>query len=53
MATDITSVHTQLLVDANMMPEGSTLVSSLDAGGNLFKWGIFKLSELVKMLGIF
>lgn len=53
MATDMATVHTQLLVDANMMPDGATLVSSLDAGGNLFKWLIFKLSEIVNMIGIF
>lgn len=53
MATDMSGVHTQLLIDANMMPDGATMVSSLDAGGNLFKWGIYKLSMLVKYLGIF
>lgn len=53
MATDMSMVHTQLLVDANLMPDGAVMVSSLDAGGNLFKWGIYKLSEIVNMLGIF
>lgn len=53
MATDIAGVHTQLLVDANMMPDGATMVSSIDAGGNLFKWAILKLSQLVSGLGIF
>ncbi|WAW14941.1 PTS galactitol transporter subunit IIC [Peptostreptococcus equinus] len=54
MATDLAPVHTQLLTQAHMkLPQDATLVSSLDAGGNLYKWGIFKLSELVKAIGLF
>lgn len=53
LATDMSGVHTQLLVDANMMPDGTTMVSSIDAGGNLFKWAIYKLSQLVDAIGIF
>ncbi len=54
MATAIAPVHTELLKQAKLsLPEGTTLVSSIDAGGNLYKFAIYKLSELVKMLGIF
>lgn len=54
MATDLAPVHTQLFTQAHMkLPQDATLVSSLDAGGNLYKWGIFKLSELVKAVGLF
>ena len=53
MATDLAPVHTELLSQANMLPKGTTMVSSIDAGGNLYKWGIFKLSEIVKAMGLF
>lgn len=54
MATNIAPIHTELLKQANLsLPEGTTLVSSIDAGGNLYKFAIFKLSQLVNSLGIF
>ena len=53
MATNYAPVHTELLQQANMMPKGAVIVSSIDTGGNLFKWGILKLSQLVCKLGIF
>lgn len=53
MSTNYAPVHTELLQQANMMPEGAAIVSSIDAGGNLFKWAILKLSQLVSGLGIF
>ncbi len=53
MATNFADVHTQLLQQANMMPEGTTMVTSIDTGGNLLKWGILKLSQLVSSFGIF
>lgn len=53
MATNYAPVHTELLQQANMMPEGAAIVSSIDTGGNLFKWAILKLSQLVSGLGIF
>lgn len=52
MATDLAPVHTELLSQANMLPKGTTMVSSIDAGGNLYKWGIYKLSEMVKAMGL-
>lgn len=53
MATNYAPVHTELLQQANMMPAGAAVVSSIDTGGNLFKWAILKLSQLVSGLGIF
>ncbi|MGO1033773.1 PTS transporter subunit IIC, partial [Clostridioides difficile] len=53
MATNFADVHTQLLQQANMMPKGTTMVTSIDTGGNLLKWGILKLSQLVSSFGIF
>ncbi|TQQ85801.1 PTS galactitol transporter subunit IIC [Peptacetobacter hominis] len=53
MATNFAPVHTELLQQANMMPDGTTMVTSIDTGGNLFKWAILKLSQLVASLGIF
>lgn len=47
MATDFAVVHTQLMEGAQFtMPEGATLISSLDMGGNLFNWLILKFSQL-------
>ena len=51
--TNFADVHTQLLQQANMMPKGTTMVTSIDTGGNLLKWGILKLSQLVSSFGIF
>ena len=53
MSTNYAPVHTELLQQANMMPKGAAIVSSIDTGGNLFKWAILKLSQLVSGLGIF
>lgn len=53
MATWAAPVHTELLSQAHMLPKDATMVSSLDAGGNLYKFAIIKLSELVKAIGLF
>ena len=53
MATNYAPVHTELLQQANMMPAGAAVVSSIDTGGNLFKWLILKLSQALTALGIF
>ncbi|MBB6449937.1 PTS system galactitol-specific IIC component [Geomicrobium halophilum] len=47
MATDLAAVHTQMAVDANFdMPEGSAQISSIDQGGNLINWFIYRFFEL-------
>ncbi|MBO0998791.1 PTS galactitol transporter subunit IIC [Bacillus sp. SD075] len=47
MATDFAIIHTQMMEGAKFdMPEGATLISSLDMGGNLFNWIILKFSQL-------
>lgn len=47
MATDIAPVFTQMAVDANInMPEGSASVSSIDQGGNLINWVIWRVFDL-------
>lgn len=54
MATNFAPVHTLLITNANLSMLGhEEMFSSLDVGGNLFKWLILKLSQLVSQLGIF
>jgi PTS system galactitol-specific IIC component len=48
MATNFAVVHTEMMQGAQFtMPEGATLISSLDMGGNLFNWLILKFSQLL------
>ncbi|WP_010097377.1 galactitol-specific PTS transporter subunit IIC [Ornithinibacillus scapharcae] len=47
MATDIAPVFTQMAVDAKInLPEGSASVSSIDQGGNLVNWIIWRVFDL-------
>lgn len=44
MATDVAPVFTEMAVNSNFdMPEGSAKISSIDQGGNLVNWVIFKV----------
>lgn len=44
MATDIAPIFTDMTTAANIeMPEGSAMVSSIDQGGNLVNWIIWKV----------
>lgn len=44
MATDIAVIHTEMAVNGKFnIPENTNLVSSLDQGGNLINWVIYKL----------
>lgn len=47
MATDIANVFTQMAQNAEFdMPEGSAKISSIDQGGNLINWIIWRFFEL-------
>jgi PTS system galactitol-specific IIC component len=47
VATDVAPIFTEMALDANLdMPEGSVQVSSIDQGGNIVNWVIFKLFSL-------
>lgn len=47
MATDIAPIFTEMTMNANIeMPEGSAMVSSIDQGGNLVNWLIWKFFGL-------
>lgn len=47
MATDIAPVFTDMAKAANInLPEGSAMTSSIDQGGNLVNWLIWRLFEL-------
>ncbi|CDQ20687.1 galactitol-specific PTS transporter subunit IIC [Halobacillus karajensis] len=47
MATDVAPVFTEMAVNADFdMPEGSAKISSIDQGGNLVNWMIFKVFSL-------
>lgn len=47
MATAVASLHTQMGLAAHFkMPEGTTMISSIDQGGNLIHFVIFKLFTL-------
>ena len=46
MATDFTTVHTQLMQGIDKFSQGHSELSSLDLGGNFFNWIILKFSQL-------
>ncbi|ASK62542.1 PTS galactitol transporter subunit IIC [Virgibacillus phasianinus] len=47
IATDVAPIFTEMATNANFdMPEGSTKISSIDQGGNIINWLIFKLFSL-------
>ncbi|WP_077329171.1 galactitol-specific PTS transporter subunit IIC [Virgibacillus siamensis] len=47
IATDVAPIFTEMAKNANFdMPEGSTKISSIDQGGNLINWIIFKIFSL-------
>ncbi|UJL47397.1 PTS galactitol transporter subunit IIC [Virgibacillus sp. NKC19-16] len=47
LATDVAPIFTQMAETAQIeLPEGSTQVSSIDQGGNLVNWVIFKVFSL-------
>ena len=47
IATDIAPMFTQMAENANFnMPEGSAQISSIDQGGNIVNWVIFKFFSL-------
>ena len=47
MATDVAVFHTQMAVDAHFkMPQGTNLISSIDQGGNVIHWVIYKVFTL-------
>lgn len=47
MATDIAPVFTQMATEASIkLPEGSAMVSSIDQGGNLINWVIWRFFDL-------
>lgn len=44
MATDVAAFHTQMAIDAKFnMPEGASMISSIDQGGNLIHYVIYKI----------
>jgi PTS system galactitol-specific IIC component len=46
MATDLAPLHTMMAQQAKFaIPEGTSLISSLDEGGNLLNWAIIKIFE--------
>ncbi|SHR23468.1 PTS system galactitol-specific EIIC component [Mycobacteroides abscessus subsp. abscessus] len=47
MATDLAPLHTQMAIDAHFdMPEGTNMISSIDQGGNLVNYVVYKLFAL-------
>ena len=47
LATDVAPMFTQMAINADFnMPEGSTKISSIDQGGNLVNWLIYKVFSL-------
>ena len=47
MATDVAAFHTQMAVDAHFkMPAGATTISSIDQGGNVIHYVIYKVFTL-------
>lgn len=47
MATNIASFHTEIAKIAQFkMPEGATMISSLDLGGNFLNWIVIKIFQL-------
>lgn len=54
MVTNFAPVHTLLITNAQLSTlDNGAMFSSLEVGGNLFKWIILKLSQLVNHVGIF
>lgn len=51
MATDLADLHTQMAIDAKFkMPEGASKISSIDQGGNLINYVIYRiLLYLIKL----
>jgi PTS system galactitol-specific IIC component len=48
MATDLATLHTQMATDAKFhMPKGASKISSIDQGGNLINYIIYKLFALI------
>jgi galactitol PTS system EIIC component len=48
MATDLANLHTQMAIDAKFkMPEGASKISSIDQGGNLINYVIYKVFALI------
>jgi PTS system galactitol-specific IIC component len=48
MATDLATLHTQMAIDAKFhMPKGASKISSIDQGGNLINYIIYKLFALI------
>ncbi|MBY6277380.1 PTS galactitol transporter subunit IIC [Symbiobacterium thermophilum] len=48
MATDLAALHTQMAIDAKFhMPEGASKISSIDQGGNLINYIIYKFFALI------
>src|SRR5699024_6166029 len=46
-ATDLAPVFTQMATDSNVnIPEGSAMVSSIDQGGNIVNWVIWRIFDL-------
>ncbi|AIE59923.1 PTS galactitol transporter subunit IIC [Bacillus methanolicus] len=47
MATDLADLHTQMAIDAKFkMPEGASKISSIDQGGNLINYVIYRIFAL-------
>lgn len=47
IATDLAPIFTQMAVDIDFnMPEGSAMISSIDQGGNIVHWVIFKIFDI-------
>ncbi|WP_172369984.1 galactitol-specific PTS transporter subunit IIC [Sporosarcina jiandibaonis] len=47
IATDLAPMFTQMAVDINFnMPENSAMISSIDQGGNIVHWVIYKLFSI-------
>lgn len=47
IATDLAPVFTQMAVDMDFnLPEGSAMISSIDQGGNIVHWVIFKIFNI-------
>lgn len=47
MATDLAAIYTEMAVNADFnMPEGATQISSIDQGGNLINYVIYKVIAL-------
>lgn len=51
MATNFAPVHTEMMQGlGNQLVENGTTVSSLDLGGNMINWPVFKLTELINSM---